>query len=387
MTSWGLIVKNLFRKKLRTFLTLFAIMVAFLIFGVLSAAQKALAEPDSPSAANRLVTTNFINFTQPLPISYVERVKALPNVKTVSHMSWFGGYFQEPKNFTVAFAVDPETFLAIYPELIFGEGERDAFIKDRTGIMVGKKLADQYGWKVGDRIPLKSNIFRQKSGGDAWDFVVTGIFTNAEDDAGDQYVFFHYNYFNESRSFGHDFIGQLVVEPVDVKEIDALAQAIDNLFRNSPAETETRTEAAFAATFGAQFGDVGFMVTAVVGAAFLTILLIVGNTMMLTVRERTGEIAVLKTIGFTAKRIFAMVLTESFILAIAGGVLGVGLAYVLLLVLPSQIPEMQLMPPIYITSSIVLSALGLAVLLGLITGLLPAWRAMRTDIITAFGRK
>lgn len=385
MTSWGLILKNLFRKKLRTFLTIFAILVAFLIFGVLSALQKTLEDPPSTSAANRLVTTNLINFTQPLPISYVDRVKALPNVKLVSHMSWFGGYFQEPKNFTVAFAVDPETYLAANPELTFGAGEREAFLKDRTGLMVGKKLADQYGWKVGDRIPLKSNIFRQKDGRDAWDFVITGIFVNSEDDAGDQYVFFHYNYFNESRSFGTDYIGQMVIVPADTSQIDTLAQAVDSLFRNSGAETETRTEAAFAASFAAQLGDIGFIVTAVVGAAFITILLIVGNTMMLTVRERTGEIAVLKTIGFTAKRIFAMVLTESFLLAFIGGLLGLGVAYVVLAVLGPQVAAF--LGSVKITPSIALTALGLMALLGLVTGLLPAWRAMQTNIITAFARK
>jgi putative ABC transport system permease protein len=385
MTSWGLTLKNLFRKKLRTFLTLFAILVAFLIFGVLSAAQRTLTEPPTGAAATRLVTTNFINFTQPLPISYVAQVKQLANVKVVTHSSWFGGYFQEPRNFTVTFAVDPATYLDIYKELKFGAGEREAFLQNRTGLMVGKKVADQYGWKVGDRIPLKSNIFRQKDGRDSWDFTITGIFTNADDDSGDQYVFFHYDYFNESRAFGTDFVGQLIIETTDPAQNDATSQAIDTMFRNSSAETETRSEAAFQASFSAQLGDIGFIVTAVVGAAFVTILLIVGNTMMLTVRERTGEIAVLKTIGFTARRIFAMILTESLLLAFIGGLIGVGLACIALAVLGSV--ASAFIGTLKMTWPIALTAVALMAFLGLVTGILPAWRAMRTDIITAFARK
>ncbi len=385
MSVWGLIRKNLFRKKLRTFLTLFAILVAFFIYGVLAAAQRTLTEPPSGAAATRLITTNFINFTQPLPISYVERVKQLPNSRIVSHGSWFGGYYQEPRNFLVVFAVDPQTYLDVYKELQFGPGEREAFLKDRTGMMVGKGIAERYGWKVGDRIPLKSNIFSQKDGRDFWEFTVSGIFTNAEDEAGDQYIFFHYDYFNESRSFGTDFVGQLIVEVKDTSQVDQTAQAIDNLFRNSAAETETRTEAAFAASFSAQLGDIGFIVTAVVGAAFITILLIVGNTMMLTVRERTGEIAVLKTIGFTSNRIFGMVLTESFLLAFLGGLIGISLACIAIAAVASM--AAAFIGALKMTWPIALTALGLMALLGLVTGILPAWRAMRIDIITAFSRK
>lgn len=385
MTSWGLIVKNLFRRKLRTFLTIFAIFIAFLIFGVLSAFQRTLTEPPQGPSATRLVVTNKVNFTQPLPISYVERVKGVKNAEIVSHMSWFGGYYQEPKNFTVSFGVDPETYVAIYSELVLSDAEKQAFIKERTGMLVGKKLADQYGWKVGDTVPLKSSIFRQKDGSDTWDFKVSGIFTNAEEENGDQYVVFHYDYFNESRAFARDSIGQIVVKTRDTAQNDATSREIDEMFVNSGAETETRTEAAFAASFAAQLGDIGFIVTAVVGAAFITILLIAGNTMMLTVRERTGEIAVLKTIGFTARRIFAMILTESFILALLGGLLGIAFAYLAIGFLGSMpggfLGAVKMTPPILITAFILMA------LLGFLTGFLPAWRAMRTDIITAFSRK
>lgn len=383
MTMWGLILKNLFRRKLRTFLTIFAIFIAFAIFGVLAAFQKALTDPPQGASASRLVTTNMVNFTQPLPLAYVERVRALKNAETVTHMSWFGGYFQEPRNFIVSFAVEPESYLALYTDLALSDAEKQSFLKDRTGILVGKKLADQYGWKVGDRIPLKSNIFRQKDGRDAWDFTISGIFTNSEDEAGDQYVIFNYEYFNESRSFGTNSIGQIVIKTRDPALNDATAREIDELFVNSGAETETRTEAAFAASFSAQLGDIGFIVTAVVGAAFITILLIAGNTMMLTVRERTGEIAVLKTIGFTARRIFAMILTESFIMALIGGLLGLALA----MAGASVISSLGLFGTVKLTPDILVTAGVLMAVLGLLTGLIPAWRAMSTDIITAFARK
>ncbi len=385
MTSWGLILKNLFRKKLRTFLTIFAILVAFLIFGVLSAFQKTMTDPPEGQSATRLVSTNKVNFTQPLPLAYVQRVAAVKNAEIVSHMSWFGGYYQEPKNFTVAFAVDPETFVAIYSELVLSDAEKQDFLKERTGMLVGKKLADQYGWKIGDTVPLKSNIFRQRDGSDTWQFKVSGIFTNADDENGDQYLVFHYDYFNESRAFANDTIGQIIIQLRDTSQIDATSREIDELFVNSGAETETRTEAAFAQSFAAQLGDIGFIVTAVVGAAFITILLIAGNTMMLTVRERTGEIAVLKTIGFTARRIFAMILTESFILALIGGVLGTALAYVAIIVLGDL--SGGFLGGVKLTTSILITAFVLMALLGFVTGFLPAWRAMRTDIITAFSRK
>lgn len=384
MTSRGLIFKNLFRKKLRTFLTIFAILVAFAIFGVLGAFQNALTNPPQGASASRLVTTNMISFTQPLPYAYLEKVRAAPNARTVTHMSWFGGYYQEPRNFLIAFAVDPASFVDVYSEYAMSAETRDAFLKNRTAILVSKTLADKYGWKGGDKIPVKSNIFRQKDGSDTWQFDVAGIFTNP-DQENDPSVYFNYEYFKESVSFGGDSIGQLVIATKDTTKNDATAQAIDAMFQNSQAETETRSEAAFAQSFTGQLGDIGFLITLIVGAAFITILLIAGNTMMLTVRERTGEIAVLKTIGFTASRIFAMVLSESILMALIGGLIGLGLAYFGAAAVNSMGAFFG--GAVKLSGGLVAIAVGLMALLGFLTGFLPAWRAMNTDIVTAFGKK
>ncbi len=217
-------------------------------------------------AATRLVVTNKVNFTEPLPIAYVDRVRALPEVAIVTHASWFGGYFQEPRNFLVAFAVDPETYLAAYTEFQFKPGEKEAFLADRTAIMVGEDIAAQYGWKAGDTIPLRSNIYSQKAdGSDTWSFRIAGTFTSNDASSSASYVFFHYDYFNESRSFGTNGFGNMTIVPRPGTDLAALSAKIDALFMNSASETETRTEAAFNQSFFAQLGDIGFIITAVTG--------------------------------------------------------------------------------------------------------------------------
>ena len=361
MTFFDLVRKNLFRKKLRTFLTTFAIFVAFLIFGVLATFQNALNSGEESASADRLIVTTKINFTLSMPISYVQRVAAVAGVKRVSHANWFGGYFQEQKNFLVAFAVDPQTYLDIYPEFILPKAQRDAFLHDQ------------------------GSIFRKADGSDTWDFTVAGIVTPGRSDVDVTFVVFHYEYFEQTRTFGHDTVGWLIVKTEGPKVNERVSHTIDDMFANSPFETETKTEAAFNKAFTEQLGDLGFIVTAIVGAAFATILLIVGNTMMLTVRERTNEIAVLRTIGFTARRVFALVLGESLLLALIGGVLGLlgafGFSLVLGQMLAGRLGALAFSP------GTALIGVGLMALLGFLTGLLPALRAMSLDVVTALGRK
>lgn len=385
MTSRGLIWKNLFRKKLRTFLTLFAIFIAFLLYGVLMAFQVAQEAPTQGPLATRLTSTNKINFTESLPIAYVDKVKAMDEVARVTQSNWFGGYYQDPNNFVFSFAVDQTTYLDVYREFILPPEAREAFQTDRQAAIIGRRAANQFGWNVGDSIPLRSNIFFKKDGSDTYVIHIAGIFDAPENQSAESQVLLRYDYFNEARAFGNDQIGQLIFETRDASQNDTTAQKVDAMFANSSAETETRTEAAFQASFAEQAGNIGLIITFVVGAAFFTILLIVGNTMVLAVRERTNEIGVLKTIGFTANRIFAMVLSESMLLAILGGLLGLGAAYLFAMVLgaigPGFIAGMK------VTPSIALSAFGLMALLGFVTGALPAWTAMKTDIATAFARK
>jgi putative ABC transport system permease protein len=384
MTLVELIQKNLFRKRLRTILTIVAIFMAFLIFGVLATFQKALNAGVEVAGADRLITVNKINFTLPMPLAYVTRTAAVKGVKQVAHAEWFGGYYQEPRNFLVAFGVDPKNYLDIYSELIVPPAQREAFLRDKTAILVGKATADQYSWKVGDRLPLKSNIYRQKNGSDTWDFTIAGIYTGRDARVDTTPVIFHFDYLADTRGFGDGTTGWMILKTDHPNENARVMREVDALFANSAFETETKTEQAFNKAFAEQLGDLGFIVTSVVGAAFVTILLIVGNTMMLTVRERTNEIAVMKTIGFTTKRVFGMILAESMLLALIGGVLGVIAAWLFSFALAGPLSRFG---PVSFSYDTALIAFGLMALLGFLTGFIPAYRAMNTDVVTALGRK
>lgn len=385
MTFLQLIRKNLFRKKLRTTLTVVAIFVAFLIFGVLAVFQNAMNAGIDLAGADRLIVTNKINFTLPMPIAYVSRTGAVQGVQRVAHASWFGGYYQEPKNFLVAIAIDPAPYLEMYPEYILPPAQREAFLRDRGSMIVGKIVADTYGWKVGDRVPIKSSIWRQKNKSDTWDFTVAGIVTGREARVDVNFVLFHYDYFKETRDFGGDTVGWMLVKTANTKDNERIMKTIDAQFANSPFETETKTEQAFNKAFIEQMGDLGFIIFSVVGSAFVTILLIVGNTMMLTVRERTNEIAVLKTIGFTGERIFTLIIGESLMLALVGGLLGMAAAWLVSLAMAQATGGM--FGPMTFTLDIALMSFFLMAVLGFLTGFLPAYRAMKLDVVTALGRK
>lgn len=381
MTLVDLVAKNLFRKRLRTILTIVAIFVAFFIFGILAAFNHALNSSSDAASANRLMSSNKVNFTQPMPLAYVTRTRSVEGVKEVSFMNWFGGYYQDPKNFLIAFAVEPESFLDIYPDYGVSPADRAAFLGNRSSLLVGEVTAKTYGWKVGDRVPLKSNIWRQKDGSDTWDFTIAGIMRGPQ---ASNYVLLQYEYFRGTRSFGGDTIGTMIIKTTSPKENERVIRKVDEMFANSPFETETRTEQAYNKAFIEQRGDLGFIITAVVGAAFATILLIVGNTMMLTVRERTNEIAVLKTIGFTSNRLFGLVLAESLLLALAGGLLGVAAAWLLTLALSNVA---NFLGPMTLPPSILAWSILLMALLGFLTGFLPALRAMRLNVVSALGGK
>ncbi len=385
MKDFYLIYKNLTRKRLRLFLTCFAIMVAFLIYGAVTALKGALDSGVEMSADNRLVVVNSINFTNPLPVSYVNKVKALEGVKAVTHANWFGGYFQEQANQIVTMAVDPESYLDVYDELLLPADQKQAWLRDRQGVLVGERLALVYGWKVGDRIPISSNIFSHKDGGHTWDMVVKGIFSTAEEGADTGYLLIHYKYFMETRTFGRkDHVGWLTLTTTDPSLNESVAKTIDDMFANSQAETDTSTEKAFNKAFIEQMGNIGLIIFGVVFTAFFTILLVVGNTMVLSIRERTKEIAVLKTLGFSAARIFKMVLAESMLLSLLGGLLGLAAAYGAVEMIKGLLA--RFLPNLVLTEEIALQSLGYMLALGLITGLAPAINAFRLNIITAFAR-
>jgi putative ABC transport system permease protein len=385
MNDLALIRKNLFRKKLRAGLMIASILVAFAIFGVLLAFERAFNAGQEVAQDDRLVVVNRINFTQPLPIAYFNRVRAVEGVRQVAHLNWFGGYFQDPKNFLIVLAVEPRTYMDVYGNDINIPAEAQAaFLRERTGALVGKAMMEKWGWKVGDRVPIASNIFSQKSGSRSWDFTIVGTFTPKKAQIDTNFMVFQYAYFDETRSFGKDTIGWMVLQTNSASLNDRVAKTIDGMFANSFYETSTDTEKAFNKAFVAQLGNIALIVVLVVGAAFVTILMIVGNTMALSIRERTREIGVLKTLGFSGGRVLRLVLGEAILLALIGGLPGIGIA-VLVAFLVRENPS-NFLPRIAVSPDIVLLAIVLMVALGVITGMIPALNAMRLKIATALGR-
>jgi len=380
-----LICKNLFRKKLRAILMIVSILVAFAIFGVLACFERAFNAGQDRAQVDRLVVVNKINFTQPLPISYLNRVSAVEGVRQVTHFNWFGGYYQDPKNFLIVMAVEPESYMKLYDsDFTYAPDARQAFIRERTGALVGERMMAKWGWKVGDHIPISSNIFSQKSGSHTWDFTIVGTFAGRTPQNDTNFMVLQYAYFDETRSFGKDLIGWMALRTTSPAVNDKVTKTIDDMFANSPYETATDTEKAFNKAFAAQLGNIALIVGLVVGAAFVTILMIVGNTMAMTVRERTREIGVLKTLGFSGARILRMVLGESVLLALIGGVPGLALAALVIYSVRESL--MQFVPTMTLAPDIVAAAVALMLTLGILTGLLPALSAMRLNIATALGR-
>ena len=386
MKDLYLVYKNLTRKKLRLFLTGFAIFIAFLIFGAVMALQGALNSGVEMAADNRLMVMHKTNFTLPLPYAYVNKVKGIEGVSHVTHANWFGGYYQQPDNQVVTLAVDPTSYFDVYSDFVVDPEQLQRWQNNQTGAMVGEVLAKAMNWKVGDRIPISSNIFSQSSGGHSWELTIDGIFQSREVPAETNNMLFHYDYFNETHSFADtgDTIGWLILTTEDPALNEAIIKQIDEGFANSQAETETTTEKAFSKAFVEQIGNIGLIIFGVVFTAFFIILMVVGNTMVLAIRERTGEIAVLKTLGFSSKRIFSMVLAESCVLSLLGGFAGLGAAWLLLASVSKQFE--RFLPNLHIDQGMLLQAVAYMLLLGLITGIIPATRALRLNIVSGFNR-
>ncbi len=386
MNDFDLVRKNLFRRKLRAALMIVSILIAFMIFGVLAGFYRAFTAGEDRAAADRLITVNKINFTQPMPIAYFNRVRAVDGVRQVTFANWFGGYYQDPKNFLMTLAIEPATYFDVYrSELDIPPEQLQAFISDRSSAVIGESMARKWGWKVGDRVPVASNIFTQRSNGShTWDFTIAGIVKGKAEQVSTDFLLFQYAYFDETRTFGKDTIGWLILQTNSPENNDRVAKTIDAMFANSTAETSTDTEKAFGKAFAAQFGNIALIVFLVVGAAFVTILMIVGNTMALSIRERTREIGVLKTLGFSGPRILRMVLGESVLLALLGGLPGLAIAALITIALRASLANIA--PAFAVSPVIALEGIALMIALGLFTGVIPALNAMRLKIATALGR-
>ncbi|MDZ7628574.1 MAG: ABC transporter permease [Parvularculaceae bacterium] len=385
MNDFMLMRKNLFRKPVRTSLLLLSILIAFLIFAILFSFNHAINNYNS--LPNRLVTLSKINFTESLPMAHYDKIVRTEGVAAASHLNWFGGYYQDPvKGFMPVFAVEPKTYYEVYKEdLQVTEEAKNAFFTERTAMLAAEPVAEKWGWKVGDTIPLNSNIFSQADGSRVWDFKLVGTIPTPPGSSQTGSVLINYDYFNETISFGRDRIGWIALLTQSAALNDQVINAIDGRFANSSDETSTQDEAAFNKSFAAQLGDIGLVTTLVVGAAFAAILLIVGTTMALAVRERTKEMGVMKTLGFSSPRILRMVLGESLLLAFLGAGLGVGLAALLLSAISSQGGNAG--PPIWFAPQALVPCGLIALALGLVTGALPALEAYRMRIVDALGRK
>ena len=372
-----LLFANLSRKKIRTTLTVGSFAVALFLYGVLAVVRGAFHQGVEVAGTDRLVVINKVSIIQPLPLSYRDRLLRIPGVKQVTYSNWFGGVYQDEKNFFPQFAVDVENQRKMFPEFIIPDDQWQAFVEDRQGAVVGESLAQRFGWKLGDRVPLMGTIFPG-----TWEFNIRGIYRGSRIQDDTTQFWFQWDYLEERvAQKGH--VGWYTVRVANPDLAVQVAKAIDTEFANSPFETKTDTEKAFAASFVKQMGNIEFLILSIGGVVFFTLLLVTGNTMAISVRERVGELAILKAMGFSDLFVLRMVLQESLVLALIGGILGVALAKLFTL---SGDPTHGILPYFYLPLPAMLSGMGAALLVGAVAGILPALSAMRLRVVDAIRR-
>ena len=381
MKYFHLIWAALFRSKTRTLLTLLSVVAAFLLFGMLDSVRVAFNAGGQVTGANRMVTMSRLSITQMLPYSLDAQIRAVPNVKQAAFAAWFGGIYRDPKNFFANFSVSPN-YLDLYPEFKLPDAQKKAWLADQRGAIVGESLAKRHGWKIGDTIPLQATIFPTK-GSNNWQFTLRGIYVVEDPKLKGQenVLFFHWKYFDEANDYVKGRVGWFIVQSANADGADRMAQAIDALSANSDHETKTQTEQAFNQSFAKQFADIGLIVTAIMGAVFFTLLLLTGNTMAQAVRERIPELAVLKTIGFSNRSVLWLVLAESILLVVLGGLIGLGISALIMPAVSAASGGAIQLPSL--PGSTWAMGVGLAVLIGAVVGLLPALRGMRLNIVDA----
>jgi putative ABC transport system permease protein len=378
---------NLWRKKTRTIFTLLSVAVAFLLYGALATIDDAFENPQTGvTGVDKLITTNKFSLTLLLPFSDVRQIAAVPGVAVVTWITWFGAYYQESKNFVFALPIETATYFDLHKdEFVVSEAEMAAFRNTRSGVLVNSALMKKFGWHVGQKLPLHSTIWTQKSDGSLdWTFDIVGTFAVKDATQAAQQsstVLFHYELFDEGRSFGKGQVGWFEERVADPSQSAQISQKIDALFANSPNETKTQPAKDFAMSFVKQFGDVGFVLRAILGAVFFTLLFLTGNTMMQSVRERTPELAVLKTLGFSDAKVLGLVIGEALLLCVLAAAVGLAASYGLIPVVRSVLQGIVASP------WLVPRGLGLAVLLALLVGTPPALRAMRLNVVDALMEK
>lgn len=381
MTTLGLVSTNLFRHPVRTWLTLLSLGVAFLLFTLLRTVAAWFAGDSLEGLSEaRLVVAARFSQTDQLPVNFQERILALDGVNAVTHQTWFGGVYQDPKNAFPKFVVEPRAYFEMFPGTRIEPAALDLFTETRTGALVSEDLLEKYGWQVGDRIPIQADIWPMRDGGQLWEFDLVGSYTWS--DKGQSLMLLRYDYFDAGRAFAQGTVGWFTVRVDDPDKAREVAHAIDRLFENSAHPTQTTTESEYYRTFLAQAGDIGFMATGILSAVFFTIVLLGGVTMHQALRERIPEFAVLKTLGFTDRRVALMLLGESTALCVLGASLGV--LATLAAELPLNTALLDAGVGVFdVSGQVLVSAASLSVLLGLAVGAGPAWRASRLSIAEA----
>jgi putative ABC transport system permease protein len=378
-----LVWAGLFRKRTRTVLTLLSVLVAFLLFGFLQAVTIAFEAGADSADARRLLTTARYSIIEPLPMAYLRQIEQVPGVVGAASASWFGAKYQNESNAFPVFAVEPARYLDMYPEFTIAAEQREAFAATRTGAVAGKRLAERFGWKVGQRLPISSEIHPKADGSLSWEFDLVGLL-DAEDPAvrgNTDMVLINVAYFDEARQFGKGKTGWYVVRIADSGEARAISARIDELFANSPDETRTQPEKEFAVGFAKQIGDLGALVRRILVAVFFALLILTGNTMAQSIRERIPELAILKTLGFTDGRVTGLVLAEAVLLLVIGAGLGMGTAMGLLPLVNETTGGR--FPPLFVSAETWAGAAAVALALALVIGLPPAWRVKRLRIVDA----
>ncbi|TAA26770.1 MULTISPECIES: ABC transporter permease [Pseudoxanthomonas] len=381
MKYLSLVWAQLFRSKTRTFLTLLSVVAAFLLYGMLDSVRVAFNSGGSVDGANRLVVASRLSITQTLPLNLEQKIKQVQGVKDVTYAMWFGGIYRDPKDFFPNFSVAPNYF-DLYPNLQLPPEQLKAFQTTRTGAVVGETLANKFGWKLGDTIPLQATIF-PRGGSNDWPLQLVGIFRSKDRSTAaneENQLVMNWKYFDESNDYIKSQVSWYTVTLNNPDDASRVAQAIDALSMNSDHETKSQTESSWQQAFVKQFADIGLIVTSIMGAVFFTLLLLTGNTMAQAVRERVPELATLKTLGFQDRTMLWLVLVESLLLIGLGGAIGLGLAAG---ILPALAAKAGGMLPARVPGQTWAIGAGLVVVIGLVVGVLPALRASRLKIVDA----
>jgi putative ABC transport system permease protein len=377
----GLVLKSARRSKRRTLLTVMSVAIAVFLFASLRAVLDGFNAATEASSSTRIVTLRSTSLFFSMPTSHAEGIKSTPGVQDITWANWFGGVYKDPQNFFAQFAIEPESYLRLYPEIELTPEDRKAFLDDRTGCIVGDGLAKRFGFKVGDKVTLQVGI--PIYGTRDFDFNVRGIYKSGGAAVDNQSMFFHWKYADE-RSIQPGQIGWFIAQISNPDEATQVATAIDQKFANSPNETKTDTEKQFQATFVSMFGNLNLLLGSIALAVVITTLFVAGNTMAMSVRERTTEIAVMRTLGFPSSTIFLLIAGEGLMMAIVGGILGVGFAR--LIVTPDLMQAGAFIPVFGVNNTNAVTALLLSAGIGIFAGLIPATMASRLKIVDALRR-